>query len=116
MTSTLKRSSLTTGKKAGILWPVSHTANNIRSKLHGRESVSRFSVKASVFIAAVAQEFAVEIFTLAATPTDTKAGHSRVTTSRLLKGIRTDKDLQKATRGFTVCVDPRPKGNSVKKS
>jgi len=107
----IKKPTKSRSTKAGLVWPVSRTHKKVLSNLGG--GVGRVSAAAPVYIAAVTEFFMAEILELAGNLCkQDKPARKRITPQDILQVLRSDKEMNKATRGLRVLVGDRIKDSS----
>ena len=106
--SGIKKPTKSRSTKAGLIWPVSRTHKKVLSNLGG--GVARVSAAAPVYIAAVVEFFMAEILELAGNLC--KPARKRITPQDILQVLRSDKEMQKASKGLRVLVGDRVKDSS----
>ena len=95
--------------KAGLTWPVSRTHKKVVAARTG--GVNRVSATAPVYIAAITEYFMAEVLELAGNLCK-EHGNKRITPSDILHALRSDKEMNKATKGLSVLVGDRIRDSS----
>ena len=107
-----KKRIVSRSEKAGLIWSVSRTHRkcNEATTRKDKNGVSRIGAGAPVFLAAVLEYVAGEIFEVAyqACTNDKKSG-KRMQATHVLQAIRGDKELNKALQGIRVVVGDKIK-------
>ena len=108
-----KKRIVSRSEKAGLTWSVSRThrkCNQSTTTPKNKNGVSRIGAGAPVFLAAMLEYVAGEIFELAyqACTNDKKSG-KRMQAKHVLQAIRGDKELCKALQGIRVVVGDKIK-------
>ena len=103
-----KKTSKSRSQKAGLIFPVSKT----HRKCNEKKTTKRVGASAPVYIAAVVEFLASEIFEISGAVASADKSRKRITPRDVLQAVRTDKELNKMTKGLRVLVGDKIKDAS----
>lgn len=114
-----KKKSVSRADKAGLTMSVSKVhAHMLKKKMHpNTKGVTRVSASAPVYVTAAIEYFAAELLEQAGNMTiDTKqkgGPRKRITVEDIIKALRGDAELDKATTGLRILVGDKIKGKNI---